>query len=68
VENLFDRAKAVNLDSWAEGRPVLEKFAAQNALLGEIDYTPSRKAAHGPTPHRVGSGEIRHRPVRHPWT
>ncbi|OYW68378.1 MAG: hypothetical protein B7Z40_03275, partial [Bosea sp. 12-68-7] len=26
VENLFDRAKAMNLDSWAEGRPVLERF------------------------------------------
>jgi hypothetical protein len=43
MENLFDSAKAMNLDTWAEGRPVLEKFAALNALLGEIDYTPGRK-------------------------
>ncbi|PKP94135.1 MAG: endonuclease/exonuclease/phosphatase [Alphaproteobacteria bacterium HGW-Alphaproteobacteria-16] len=43
VENLFDRAKAMNLDSWEEGRPVLEKFAALNALLGEIDYSPADK-------------------------
>ncbi|MGL3608248.1 endonuclease/exonuclease/phosphatase family protein [Rhizobium sp. G187] len=39
VENLFDRAKAMNLDTWAEGRPVLEKFAELNALLGEITYS-----------------------------
>lgn len=38
VENLFDRAKAMNLDSWDEGRPVLEQFAALNALLGQIVY------------------------------
>ncbi|RIA46355.1 endonuclease/exonuclease/phosphatase family metal-dependent hydrolase [Hephaestia caeni] len=43
VENLFDRAKAMNLDSWEEGRPVLEKFAELNGLLGEIDYTQSDK-------------------------
>ncbi len=44
VENLFDRAKAMNLDSWAEGRPVLEKFAALNALLGQIAYSDADKA------------------------
>jgi endonuclease/exonuclease/phosphatase family metal-dependent hydrolase len=44
VENLFDRAKAMNLGSWAEGRPVLEAFAELNGLLGEIDYTPAAKA------------------------
>ncbi|PZU57977.1 MAG: endonuclease/exonuclease/phosphatase [Sphingobium sp.] len=39
VENLFDRAKALNGDTWAEGRPVLEKFAQLNALLGEPAYS-----------------------------
>lgn len=39
VENLFDRAKAMNLDSWEEGRPVLEAFAALNGLLGQITYS-----------------------------
>lgn len=43
VENLFDRAKAMNLDTWEQGRPTLEKFAALNALLGEITYTPAAK-------------------------
>lgn len=39
VENLFDRAKALNRQSWDAGRPVLEKFAALNALLGEASYS-----------------------------
>lgn len=43
VENLFDRAKAMNLDSWEEGRPVLEKFATLNGLLGLITYSPADK-------------------------
>lgn len=43
VENLFDRARAMNLDSWEEGRPVLEKFAALNGLLGQIHYSPADK-------------------------
>lgn len=45
VENLFDRAKALNEETWAEGKPILEKFAKLNALLGEDDYTSSRKQA-----------------------
>ncbi len=44
VENLFDRAKAMNLDSWSEGRPILEKFAELNALLGDLDYPAAAKA------------------------
>ncbi|MBI5716377.1 MAG: endonuclease/exonuclease/phosphatase family protein [Burkholderiales bacterium] len=43
VENLFDRAKALNGDTWAEGKPVLERFAKLNQLLGELNYTPARK-------------------------
>ena len=43
VENLFDRAKALNLETWQEGRPVLEAFAELNALMGEINYTEARK-------------------------
>ncbi len=43
VENLFDRAKVMNLDTWSEGRPVLERFAALQALLGEITYSASQK-------------------------
>ncbi|UXY08781.1 endonuclease/exonuclease/phosphatase family protein [Kosakonia sp. ML.JS2a] len=43
VENLFDRAKAMNQSDWAEGKPILEKFAALNALLGELTYTAEIK-------------------------
>ncbi|KPM12510.1 endonuclease/exonuclease/phosphatase family protein [Citromicrobium sp. WPS32] len=44
VENLFDRAKAMNFDTWEEGRPVLEKFAKLNELLGQIDYSAADKS------------------------
>lgn len=43
VENLFDRAKVMNLETWSEGRPVLEKFAALQSLLGEITYSANQK-------------------------
>ncbi len=33
VENLFTRAKALNLDTWSEGRPVLEHYSEINAIL-----------------------------------
>jgi endonuclease/exonuclease/phosphatase family metal-dependent hydrolase len=44
VENLFDRAKVMNLDSWAEGKPVLEDFAELNALIAKLSYDPADKA------------------------
>lgn len=44
VENLFDRAKAMNLDTWAEGRKVLEQFAELDKLLGQVTYGPADKA------------------------
>ncbi|WP_336287006.1 endonuclease/exonuclease/phosphatase family protein [Cronobacter dublinensis] len=43
VENLFDRARVMSQGSWSQGRPVLEKFARLNALLGEITYTEASK-------------------------
>jgi len=43
VENLFDRAKVMNLDSRSDGRPVLEAFAQLNALLAKFTYTPADK-------------------------
>ncbi|MGJ7489091.1 endonuclease/exonuclease/phosphatase family protein [Variovorax sp. ZT4R33] len=39
VENLFNRAKAMSLSTWAEGKPVLDRFAKLNALLGEHQYS-----------------------------
>ncbi|MGY5957113.1 Endonuclease/exonuclease/phosphatase domain-containing protein [Kosakonia sp. BK9b] len=43
VENLFDRAKAMNQQDWSAGKPILERFAALNALLGELTYTAEMK-------------------------
>jgi len=43
VENLFDRAKVMNLDTWADGRAVLEKFALLNQLLGKPGYSAADK-------------------------
>jgi len=41
VENMFERAKAMNLATWAEGRPILEDFGRLNALIQEPTYTPA---------------------------
>jgi endonuclease/exonuclease/phosphatase family metal-dependent hydrolase len=43
VENLFDRAKALNLPTWAEGRVVLERYARINKLLQKPVYTAADK-------------------------
>jgi len=43
VENLFDRAKALNTSTWAEGREVLAQHARINSLLGEPVYTEEIK-------------------------
>ncbi|MBK8985688.1 MAG: endonuclease/exonuclease/phosphatase family protein [Chloroflexi bacterium] len=43
VENLFDRARVMNLDSWDDGRPILERFAALNSLLGQAVYSSEQK-------------------------
>lgn len=44
VENLFTRARALNLDTWEEGRPILERYAAFNALIEEPVYSDDIKA------------------------
>ena len=43
VENMFLRAKALNQETWAEGRPALEKYAKVNALLNNVTYSPADK-------------------------
>jgi endonuclease/exonuclease/phosphatase family metal-dependent hydrolase len=42
VENLFDRARIMNLADWQEGRPVLEAFEELTDLLEAADYEPHR--------------------------
>ena len=44
VENLFERAKALNQKTWAQGKPVLEKHARLNDLLNLPVYSPDDKA------------------------
>jgi len=43
VENLFDRARAMNLKTWADGAPVLENFSKLNQILGKTNYTAADK-------------------------
>jgi hypothetical protein len=44
VESLFDRAKALSLPTWEDGRKILEAYAEANALLNEPVYTAAIKA------------------------
>jgi endonuclease/exonuclease/phosphatase family metal-dependent hydrolase len=39
VENLFNRARALDQRTWAAGRPILESYQRICALLEEIEYT-----------------------------
>ncbi|MBM2618468.1 endonuclease/exonuclease/phosphatase family protein [Actinoplanes sp. LDG1-06] len=43
VENLFNRARALDQRTWSAGRPVLEAFQAASTLLEEPVYTDSIK-------------------------
>ena len=44
VENLFERARVMNQDDWAAGRPVLDKYAELNGLIAQPAYTAADKA------------------------
>ena len=44
VENLFDRPRVLNLDTWAEGAPILEAYEALSELFELPTYTPEAKA------------------------
>ena len=43
VENMFDRAKALNLATWAEGKPILDDYKRLNDLIQEDKYTDAIK-------------------------
>jgi len=43
LENLFDRAKALNQDSIAAGKVVLDKFARLNKIFAKTTYTATDK-------------------------
>jgi len=44
VENLFRRAKVLNMEGWNAGKPILEKFTELNELFEEAVYTAEMKA------------------------
>jgi hypothetical protein len=44
VENLFARPRAFNLDTWAQGKTILDAYAEFNSLIALANYTPKRKA------------------------
>jgi endonuclease/exonuclease/phosphatase family metal-dependent hydrolase len=41
---MFERARAMNLDTWAEGKPILEDFTRLNKLIQEPDYSDELKS------------------------
>jgi endonuclease/exonuclease/phosphatase family metal-dependent hydrolase len=43
VENLFERARIMNLDDWEEGRPVLERVTELSDLLEKPTYSAADK-------------------------
>lgn len=43
VENMFDRAKALNNERWTEGKPALEAHRALNALFNKAVYSAADK-------------------------
>jgi endonuclease/exonuclease/phosphatase family metal-dependent hydrolase len=45
VENLFERAKALNTTTWAEGQPVLQAFERFNTLANNDVYSQADKQA-----------------------
>jgi endonuclease/exonuclease/phosphatase family metal-dependent hydrolase len=44
LENLFDRAAALNQDTWAAGKPALDEHARLNKLLAKATYSAADKA------------------------
>jgi endonuclease/exonuclease/phosphatase family metal-dependent hydrolase len=44
VENLFSRVRAMNLEDWAEGKPILTEYSRLNTLLLEPEYTAAQKS------------------------
>ena len=45
VENLFERAKALNTTTWAEGQPALQAFERFNTLANNPVYSQADKRA-----------------------
>lgn len=44
VENLFDRARVMNLSEWKDGKPILDDFGRLNELIAKESYSERDKA------------------------
>lgn len=45
MENLFDRAKAMNLATWADGKETLDEYARLNKIFNKTFYSAADKTA-----------------------
>lgn len=45
VENLFSRARVLNQEEWAEGKPILNEYSKLSTLLEKETYSEADKAA-----------------------
>ena len=45
VENMFRRARALNLETWSDGKDILNEYARLNTLLQKPVYTAATKKA-----------------------
>src|SRR4051812_30853795 len=43
IENLFARARAMNLDTWSDGKKVLADYSSLNTILQKPVYAPADK-------------------------
>ena len=66
VQNLFDRAKALNMGSWTAGRPILEAYAEVNALFQAEVYDAATKRRILELLDELGLLRVRHGDVRRP--
>jgi hypothetical protein len=56
VENLFERPRAMNLSTWAEGKPILEQHARINELLNQPETVAPWRDPHPPPGAQTGIG------------
>lgn len=45
IENLFSRARIMNLEEWSDGKQVLSEYSHLNSLLQEPNYTAAIKSS-----------------------
>ena len=56
VENLFSRARVMNLDTWADGKKVLTEYGKLTALLQKAVYSPADKTKIIDSLKKIGLG------------